>query len=298
MAMEKQQIFPVAGDSLYYIVEREHVVITGWSGLSSELEIPGCIAGRPVTGIGKKAFLSKKNLRQISLPDTLEEVGDWAFAYCDNLERAELPERKLSFGKTVFLECRKLRFLRVRRKGEAVAALLAAAVTMCDAYYLLDTQEAGNGEWLEKWDARMLSVLQEADSEGYSRQVLCGEEDYGSTDLNAYLSRKRKGKVRLLLLRLLYADGLSQKVREEMEHYLLSHTKGCESEETWQVILAEHGEDRAYYELFARLGCLREENLEGILRDIGEAYPEMKAYFLRYREQRLGYQDFFAGLEL
>ena len=128
--------------------------------------------------------------------------------------------------------------------------------------------------------------------------ALCGEEDYGSTDLTAYMSGRRKEKVRLILLRLLFSQGLTDKFRQELESYLLAHTKGKDSEEAWQVVLEEHGTHREYYSLFASVGCVTEENLNDILEDAGEEFPEMKAYFLRVREDACDSVDFFAGLEL
>lgn len=288
----------LAGGSLHYEVRSGGVCVTGWQGLAGEVTIPKELDGLPVTRVEKKAFLSKKNLRKIFLPDTVEEIGDWAFAYCDSLEQVELPEREIRFGKVIFLECGKLKRLAIRGKGRSVAALLAAAVTTAEAYHLLDIREAGSEEWLKRWDARMLTVLGTSDQEGYSKQVLCGEEDYGSTDLAAYMSRRRKVKVRLLLLRLLYSDCLPPQIRETAQAYLCAHTKGCENEETWRVLLEEHGDDREYYELFAELGCLTEENLEDVLTDIGEEHPEMKAFFLRHKGEKMGYTDFFEELEL
>ena len=64
------------------------------------------------------------------------------------------------------------------------------------------------------------------------------------------------------------------------------------------MILHEYGSDREYYQLFASISCVTEENLNDILTDIGGEYPEMKAYFLRCREETSGAEDFFAGLEL
>ncbi len=295
--MQEREI-PLAGGSLRYEIRRGGVCVTGWHGLSGEVALPEQIEGTPVKVIGKKAFLSKKNLRRVSLPDSVEQIEDWAFAYCDVLEQVELPGGALRFGRAVFLECGKLKSLAVRGKSPLVAALLAAAVTTAGAYYLLDSAEAGSREWLGRWDARMLAVLGTSDQDGYSKQVLCGEEDYGSTDLSAYMSSRRREKVRLLLLRLLYPDSMDPRARETAQNYLVAHTKGCESEETWRVLLEEHGDDREYYELFAELGCLTEENLDAVLADIGEEYPEMKAFFLRYRGEKMGYADFFDELTL
>lgn len=318
--------FKISGGNLYY--EKSDgaggggtVCITGFQGLTGEIEIPERIEGCPVTCIAKKAFLSRKSLRKVTIPMSVTEVGDWAFAYCDNLHTVifgasggrkdsgltECSDSSVTryaprFGRAVFMECKNLRFLyidgRVDNNGKAVAALLAAAVTMAETPYLLNAEDAGSREWLEKWDAGMLSVLHSDDNEGYSKQVLCGEEDYGSTDLDAYESGRRKVKIRLILLRLLYSHGLSLEHRREMEEYLKGHTKGREHEEAWEVVLSEYGEDRDYYGLFADIGCVNEHNLEGILTDIGGEHPEMKAFFLRFGAQEQECGSFFNTLEL
>ena len=290
--------------SLYYETQGKEVWITRFQGPASRVEVPCRLDGLPVTTIARKAFLSKKNLRRVTLPDTVEEVGDWAFAYCGQLAEVSLPDRGIRFGKSVFMECGQLQRIAARSRFENPrveafpSELLAAAVTRMDAAYLLDVEGAGTKEWLGKWDARLCTLLHTSDQEGYSRQVLCGEEDYGSTDLAAYMSGMRKEKVRLILLRLLFCQGLSPELKQELEDYLRAHTKGKESEETWQVVLTEYGTRREYYQLFTSLGCVTGENLKDILADIGEDYPEMKAFFLRYQEETVGTPDFFAGLEL
>lgn len=304
----QEKEWKLADASLYYVIEtkpdKESVQITRFQGLASQVEIPELIAELPVTAIARKAFLSKKNLRRIWLPDTLEEIGDWAFAYCDHLTEIVIPSRIVRFGKAVFMECGELKRISNggpsdRGGGKAFPAeLMAAAVTVMDAAYLLDMEAAGSGEWRGKWDARLSSLLRVPDQEGFSRQILCGEEDYGSTDLTAYMSGRRREKIRLCLLRLLFDQGLSDPLRQELEDYLRGHTKGQAGEEAWQVILQEHGADREYYRLFAAIGCVTEDNLNAILTDIGGEYPEMKAYFLRGGEETAGAADFFAGLEL
>lgn len=302
--MAQEAEYEIPGGSLYY--ERQElpgggsgICITRLQGPLGEVDIPECIESCPVVSIAKKAFLSKKNLRRVTVPASVTEVGDWAFAYCDNLHTVAFRAAgELGFGKSVFMDCGSLRFLYMKNEDETTAALLAAAVTTAGAPYLLNFSEAGSEEWLGKWDARMLTVLHGADNEGYSKQVLCGEEDYGSTDLAAYESGQRKIKVRLLLLRLLYPRGLREEHRREMEAYLRRLTKGCVHDETWQVVLTEHGEDSEYYHLFAQLGCVNEDNFEALLSDVGGDYPELKAYLMRYKEEQLGYTDFFAGLDL
>lgn len=289
--------YTIPGGSLSYRITRKKVTITRLQGLQSEVTIPSEIGGLPVSGLEKKAFLSKKYLHRVLLPEGITEIGDWAFAYCDHLEEVRFASGAVQFGRAVFLDCHRLERLQVEGKGMDVAYLLASAARYQIAH-LVNLADAGSMEWLRRWDMWMLSVLRTSDTEGYSKQVLCGEEDYGSTDMEAYIQNRRKEKVRLALLRLCHTQELAEEVRREAEEYVRSHTKGCEGEESWQVICQEYGEKRPYYQLFAELGCVTPENLEGILEDIGETSPEMKAFFLRYKEEQIGYTDFFEALDL
>lgn len=290
---------------------------------------------KPVISIGKKALLSCKNIRRVCLPETMEEVGDWAFAYCDGLREVCLPQKAIHFGRGIFRECGRLRLVTVEGKQRDTGGLLAAALTLLEAPYLFTPVRCGDGDWLRQWDARMLQILRAADEDGYSKMVLCGEEDYGSKEnnLDYFLNQKRKGKVRIAFMRLLHPTGLQAEVREELEAYLRAHTEGAvfpgtgeaaggqggngkpaaggyrkeayaetgESgvrDETWQVLLEEHGEDSEYYKLFTEIGCLTENNFDRILSQTGESCPEMKAWFLKYKEENIGYADFFADLTL
>lgn len=302
----QEREWELEGGSLKYRIQDGAVCIVEFHGQVAELTVPEQIEGLPVAVIGKKAFLSRKSLRLVRLPGTVREIGDWAFASCSSLREIQLPRRELCFGKAVFLDCTRLERIVLYGAGGPdaqantlqTAELLAAAVTDFGAYYLLEPPAVGSAEWLEKWDAKLAAVLHTPDEEGFSRQVLCGEEDYGSTDVLSYVSGRRREKARLAYLRLLYPWGLAEPLKCELEAYLKAHTKGCESEEAWQVILRERGNDRAYYSLFAELGGLNAENLCPILEDIGEEFPEMKAYFLQRMAEAPAATDFFAGLEL
>ena len=314
--------------SLSYVRQGGKIEITRYQGLAGHVKVPESLEveteGRvlvkqeddlpvlTVKSIAKKAFLSKKFLRSVEIPASVEEVGDWAFAYCDSLREVSFAGRNVTFGKAVFLECPALRCIRFadrpsgelggamgdKASGEGIGALLAAAVTQMESPYLLNAKEAGSREWLEKWDARMMAILSAEDDEGYSKQILCGEEDYESADLETYLSNSRKKKVRLLLLRLLWPMELEEGKEKQLRAYLLAHTKGCETEETWQVVRDEYGERREFYELFASLGCLTKENAPGIIAQTREENPEMKAFFLKYQADHFSDNNFFGDLAL
>lgn len=181
----------------------------------------------------------------------------------------------------------------------AVSYLLAAVMNKLDAFYLFDPLAAGSEGWLEQWDARMLALIGQEDAEGFSKMLLCGEEDYGSRDnnLDYYVEQKRRFKVRLAMLRLMNDIGLKPSARDRLLAYLQAHSKGGSSEETWKVVLEENGDDRQYYQLLLDNGCITAKNIDAVLEDMGERHTEMKAFLMNYQSTRFKKEDAFAALE-
>ena len=85
----------------YQLTEDGYILIE-YHGQDSVIEVPSEVEGVAVVGIEKKVFLSKKNLRVITLPNKLDWIGDWGFGYCSNLNKVMLPARKIYFGKSTF----------------------------------------------------------------------------------------------------------------------------------------------------------------------------------------------------
>ena len=283
---------------------------TGARGTPYRIEIPEMIEGCVVTEIAKKAFLSCRGLREIIVPDGVTEIGEWAFAYSKHLEVVSLPAKEISFGKDLFLGCESLEKIIFRdsdasQSANSVPYLTAKAVIVLDSPFLCNPLEAGSEEWFRQLDERILSFLEKDDMDGYAELWTCGEEDYDGKDYDpySYPKEKRKDKVRMLFFRLFHQDGLKQENREKYYEYLRAHTAGCENQETWEVLSEECGNKHEYYEIFAEAGCLQNENFNRIMDDLGELserdmtknYPEMKGYFIRYRQenQKESQDDFF-----
>ncbi len=316
MDRQKGSLTTADGTIGYTVEDGTWVRITDYGGTDTEVRVPGEIDGYPVKAVAKKTFLSRKQLRKVVLPDSVEEIGDWAFAYCSNLENVWLPKKKMKLGSRIFMECPAVRRIYAYVPGteraesggkqgngsgrdveDQQAALLAAGAGMLDTEYLMNPLEAGTGEWLCKWDAKMNAVMDEEDGEGYTKMILCGEEDYGSS-LEEFVKNKRKGKVRLAFLRLMNPIGLAEETEGRLKEYLTAHTKGCGSEESWEVLLGEHGHEQEYFEIFADIGGVTEDNFDAILSDMPGEYAEMKAFLIRYKSEKMGEKDFFDGLSL
>ncbi|MCR4924519.1 MAG: hypothetical protein K5931_10980, partial [Lachnospiraceae bacterium] len=163
-------------------------------------------------------------------------------------------------------------------ESKEIARLLAASVVM-EADYLLEPMTAGSSEWLDKWDGKLSSILDQADDEGYHLYVLCGEEDL-HYDYDQYLEYMRKKKAGLCMLRLLNSKGLSRDLEDRLSDYLREHTKGCESEAAFRYLTENHGDDIKYYELMISLSCINEANLEAVISDLSDRHAEAKSYIL------------------
>lgn len=255
----------------------------------------------PITRIGRKAFLSCRQLREISLPEQLREIGDWAFAYCSNLTNVWLPRRRLLLGKGVFKDCSSLSgvfYLDGHSISEQQSGILLGTVPVkLEAEYLFTPGEAGSRSWIARYDAKLQEFLNQPDEDGYTRMVYCGEEDI-MANMDLYLAERRRAKSRLCFLRLINPVELEEEFRQELMQYLRAHTKGCESEAAWEVVYEEHGNEQEYYEIFTEAGCVAETNYDAILSEMGAQYPEMKGFLMRFHSEKMDTVDFFDLLSL
>lgn len=303
-----EEVFLTPDGRINYIIEDGKAVIRSYSGDDEELIIPEELSDVPVRVIDKKAFMNARRLRRIVLPDNIKKISDWGFAYCKNLTEAELPRRTLSMGRYPFLGDTSLQKIRLRarvrypdkgwlamtdKEREDTAVLLAKAQSLKNADHLTDCKKAGTDDWFEKLDKKILEFIDEPDEDGHTELILCGEEDLDCT-LESFISAKRKEKVRLSFLRLLHPSKISAGTEDYLKDYLVSHSVGCESTETWQLMKEEFGHLKAYYEYYAAAGCLNDDNFSKTIVDLGDKQAEMKAYFLRQREEnKKEEEDFF-----
>lgn len=303
----------------YTADESGNATITSISPCAGEVSIPEIMEdGIRVTVIGRKCCLGAGRLREVCLPESIQRVEDWAFAGCRRLIEVHMPRAELGMG--VFQDCGALRSIELSKEtkpdaanGSATAtangpadtgsdgdtaALLAALSQRKDAAYLMELKEAGSSEWYRRLDLWLEKWLEASDQEGYSGQVPCGEEDYGSSDVGAYESGRRREKCELALLRLIHPRDISDGFRSQLCEYAISHTAGsAEGDECWQVILHRHPEEREWYEALGRLGGINEKNRDIILTSIPEEYVEMRSYFINTAGDTGG-GNFLDGLAL
>src|ERR1017187_8947150 len=61
------------------------LTVTGYAGLAGDLIIPSSTNGLPVTGVAPWAFNYYTSLTSVTIPDSVTNIGSYAFGDCPNL---------------------------------------------------------------------------------------------------------------------------------------------------------------------------------------------------------------------
>lgn len=89
-------------DNFEYIVEDSHIAVIKYIGSASEVVIPEKIENLPVERLGR-AFEGNLILTSVRMPDSLKEIGNYAFSSCENLKKVEFGTNTEILGAAAFL---------------------------------------------------------------------------------------------------------------------------------------------------------------------------------------------------
>ena len=279
-----------------------------YRGKDIAVAVPESIEGKSVTELSKKAFLGAKTITKIELPGSIESIGDFAFASCSALKEVSIAKKKYTLGSGLFRDCVKLEKIVLEGGGESSGSggddretsdifyLLALAVSKMDAPYLFDPEKAGEKDWIDHFDSVIGQILGRDDSEGFSKMLLCGEEDYVGDESNfdTYCLLKKKEKIRIILIRLLHPMGLSDERRTGFSKYLSENMESA----VWPLVLEEHGEEKEYFDILIDTGCINDGNISKLIDSMGERNTQMKGYLIRHKGGSDSGAGFFDGLDL
>lgn len=88
-----------------YDPETDGIEIVKYIGGEREVVIPDEIDSTPVTIIGDKAFYKNKEIRSITISDSVIKIGESAFAYCDQPEILSLGANVETISDEAFTGC-------------------------------------------------------------------------------------------------------------------------------------------------------------------------------------------------
>lgn len=273
MVREKQ--YQVQEGSFCYREEDSAVEITGYAGSAARLQIPDRIGGFPVRRVGRKAFWNSRQLERVSVPETVEWIGDWAFASCRALEEIKLPGKNIRFGYKVFQNSMRLKRLFLGQRNPYLARLAATAAVQLEASYLLDLDTIGSREWFYALDARILETLQEPEEAVVKNLVYCAEEDMSAKE-EACLRQSVCRKTEIALQRLLCPDGLPETVQKQLAEYLCRETKAA-----WEAVKQSREDKLLYCAKMIEIGAVNRQNIGDMLDDLDETQVELRAFLLK-----------------
>ena len=142
------QLTAVSGDFEYTVLYDGTAQITGYIGYNNEVSIPSVIDGYTVTSIGENAFSYEplpppamaglaqtgvsrfKKITEVTIPDTVTSIGDYAFVWCENLAGVILPDSVKSIGIMAFAHCDSLSYLLV---GSSLQSIGTNAFASCES---------------------------------------------------------------------------------------------------------------------------------------------------------------------
>ncbi|MBR1591480.1 MAG: leucine-rich repeat protein [Ruminococcus sp.] len=99
--------------AVYYLDENSGAVITEIKSEMTEIVIPSEIDGFKVTGIDKYTFFENTEIKSVTLPESLESIGDYAFSGCLAISDMVIPENVNSIGKGCFMSCTGLENIKI-----------------------------------------------------------------------------------------------------------------------------------------------------------------------------------------
>lgn len=265
--------------------------------------------------IDKKQFYGDRNLVFYSVPETVTEIGDWAFARCRKLKRIAIPRKIKRIGREAFAECESLVAAYFYEghwneawddpgtEGELMVLALRyfpevqrVVSGMQESELTVDMAAADASGWIKVWDEACGRFLQRPDEEGFVPFLAGGEEDYedDGESLAAYCRKVRLTKAKMVYRRLL-ADqmgaGWGFGLTEEMR--LFYHAALRENDGDFAVLMDLEDHFREAARIYEAAGILTQEKIGGLLERLPKDLVELRALLMG---KKAG--DFLDGLVL
>lgn len=116
---------PVNDFEYRYVQRLGGIEITKYLGNDEVVNIPAEIEGKPVVIV---SGFSKTNVKSVTIPDGVTEIGNEAFYWCKELTTVEIPDSVTRIGQRAFTQCEKLQNVRI---PDGVTKIETAAFGYC-----------------------------------------------------------------------------------------------------------------------------------------------------------------------
>ena len=205
--------------------------ITGGCDIGQVLRIPDDIEGLPVCSVAGHAFERNQTIEEVILPDSVRQVGGFAFYGCVNLRKISLSDLAEGFGNGVLRMCDSLSHVEFRvLKGRY--GVLRDLLTGVDCRLYVKIAE--NNETTELYfpayvrgfdeDTFARAIHSWIEGAGYAYREAVGRKGVNLRNYDALFPRARgegtESGARVALSRLMYPKALRPEMKTEYECYL------------------------------------------------------------------------------
>ncbi len=114
---------------IQYTVERGEIVIQGFNGDGSVMNIPEKIDGLPVVRIAAQVCRGDAVITEVRIPKSVTSVGEYAFAECPNLTKVVI-KGSTFIGRSAFRDCKALLTLKLPSNLESIDDFAFEGCTM------------------------------------------------------------------------------------------------------------------------------------------------------------------------
>lgn len=104
LATVRERNIEEAGDFDYEIYEGR-TIITKYNGKEANVELPAEIEGTPVCEVGFYCFEANYQLESVTLPETVDIIGEGAFMDCASLSQINIPANLKEVQRGAFVGC-------------------------------------------------------------------------------------------------------------------------------------------------------------------------------------------------
>lgn len=140
-----------------------------WNAMPGRGDAKKIIVSPGITSIETRAFYFS-NVEQVILPETLTEIGAYAFQLCGNLKTLQLPSSVKSIGKSCFEECRNLQMLDLSKVPDTITTKETKLTNMATVPEMLAKATSGTVSlrWIteEQWSADGNSIVADTQKRG------------------------------------------------------------------------------------------------------------------------------------
>lgn len=153
------------------------LVITKYTGITTQFEIPDEIDDKPVVAIGESAFAGT-GIEEIGLPDHLVSIGDNAFFGCESLTFVGFPDGLTRIGDTAFGQCGSMEEIDLPESLEAIGMLAFGETSLSSVWIPANVNDIGAGAFVLKSTSRLAGFEVSSENTTYTVQdgVLFSDE--------------------------------------------------------------------------------------------------------------------------